>query len=158
MLKLFDTTVTWKYSHHHWKWHKQVKLSEEYHQEKSDIYYLYCVWKNCNIKVLTTPDNHSAHKTHIFHASQKLLQVKGSFTSLAPSNVVSFTGFPQNLKIWKGFWFWKIFSRFWSSIGKWVCECFQIVEWKHAVFCGVICLSLHVFVTLSQKLPIFLLG
>ena len=51
---MFDTAVTLKYNQGHWKWHEWVKLSEYYHQAKSDIYDIYSVGENCNVTVFAT--------------------------------------------------------------------------------------------------------
>ena len=54
-LKLFDTAVTLKYGQGHWKWYEQVKLNEEYHHAKFDIYQVYGIWINPNVKVCNKP-------------------------------------------------------------------------------------------------------
>ena len=40
-----------KYGQGHWKWYEQVKLYEQYHHMKSDVYHFYGVWVNPNVKV-----------------------------------------------------------------------------------------------------------
>ena len=39
-LKLFDIAVAWKYSQGHGKWNEQVKLNEQYHDAKFNIYHM----------------------------------------------------------------------------------------------------------------------
>ena len=62
-LKLFDTAVTLKYGQGHWKWYEQVKLNEEYHHAKFDIYYIHGVWENPNVKVFDKPRHVTDQKT-----------------------------------------------------------------------------------------------
>ena len=47
--------MTLKYGKGHWKWYQQVALNESYNHAKFDIYYIYGVWKNPNVKVLDKP-------------------------------------------------------------------------------------------------------
>ena len=51
---MFDITVALKYSQGHWKPYEQVKLNEYYLHAKFDIYHIYSVRENCNIKVFAT--------------------------------------------------------------------------------------------------------
>ena len=39
----FVTALTLKYGEGHWKWYEQIKLNEQYHHAKFDIYYFYGV-------------------------------------------------------------------------------------------------------------------
>ena len=50
-LKLFDIGVTLKKGQGHWKQYEKVKLSEWYRHAKFDIYRIYGVWVNPNVKV-----------------------------------------------------------------------------------------------------------
>ena len=43
-----------------WMWYEQVKLHEWYHHAKLDMYHMHSVWKDGNIQVSATPDNHPA--------------------------------------------------------------------------------------------------
>ena len=51
---MFDTAVSVKYNQGHWKWYEWIKLNEYYHQAKFDIYHIYGVWDNQNVKVFAT--------------------------------------------------------------------------------------------------------
>ena len=66
-LKLINTAVTLKYGHGHWKWYEQVKLNKQCHHAKFDIYYIYRVQENCNIKVFAMPDNYLARSQDTDH-------------------------------------------------------------------------------------------
>ena len=50
----YKPAVTLKYNQGHWKWYAWVKLNEYYHHAKFDIYHVYSVWENRNIKVFDT--------------------------------------------------------------------------------------------------------
>ena len=52
--KVLGTAVTLKYNQGHCKWYELVKLNEYYHRAKFDIYHIYSVQENCNIKVFAT--------------------------------------------------------------------------------------------------------
>ena len=62
---MFDTAVTLKYNQGHRKWYEWVKLNKYYHHEKFDIYHVYSVWENRNIKLLPHMDNQPAGLTLI---------------------------------------------------------------------------------------------
>ena len=72
LLKLFDTIVTLKQGHGHWKWHEQVKLNEQYHHAMSNIYQIYSLQENCNVKVFAMQGNHLASQTLIITQTHKL--------------------------------------------------------------------------------------
>ena len=62
-LKLFNIAVTLKYAQGHWKCYEQVKLNEQHHHAKFDIYHIYGVWANPNIKVFNNP-RHLTNEKH----------------------------------------------------------------------------------------------
>ena len=68
--------MTLKYKQGHWKWYEWVKFDEYYHHAKFDIYHIYSVLENHNIKVFATYQQLTASLTpiitssHIFHVRQ----------------------------------------------------------------------------------------
>ena len=46
--------MTLKYNQGHWKWDDWIKLNEYYPYAKFDIYYIYSVRENRNVKVFAT--------------------------------------------------------------------------------------------------------
>ena len=59
----------------HWKWYEWVKLNMYYHHAKFDIYHIYSVLENHNIKVIATYV-HSASLTLIIAHSHFFMRVK----------------------------------------------------------------------------------
>ena len=53
---MFDTAVTLKYNQVHWKRYEWAKLNKHYNHAKFDIYYIYSVRENRNVKVFATTD------------------------------------------------------------------------------------------------------
>ena len=56
--------LRFKYGQDHWKWYEQVTLSDLYQQAKCDIYHIYGVWENPNVKVFNEP-RHLTNQNHI---------------------------------------------------------------------------------------------
>ena len=78
-LKLFNTALTLTYGQGNWKWYEQVKLNEQHHHAKFDIYHICGVWVNPNVKILNKPRHltnekqlsplniHQSHTNHTAH-------------------------------------------------------------------------------------------
>ena len=62
----FCIAMTLKYYQGHWKWYEWVKLYECYHHVKFDVYHVYRVGENRNVKVFAT-DGHSAGRPNTHH-------------------------------------------------------------------------------------------
>ena len=85
-LKSFDTAVTLKYTHSHWKCYEWMKFNQLYHPANFNIFlHLYC-GENHTVKTFVTSCNRSASLTLIiaylhFYVSQKwcntLLEQRG---------------------------------------------------------------------------------
>ena len=76
--KLFDTAVTLKHNQGHWKWYEWIKLNEYNHHARFDVYHIYNVWENYDVKLLPQTDTQPAScltlsitQTHILHVSKK---------------------------------------------------------------------------------------
>ena len=52
-LKLFDIAV--KYGQGRLEWYEQLEFSELYHRAQFDIYHIYGVWVNPNVKAFDKP-------------------------------------------------------------------------------------------------------
>ena len=63
-LKLINIALTLKYCYCHWKWYEQVKLNKRYDYAKSDLYHIYGVWVNPNIKASNKP-RHLTYEKHV---------------------------------------------------------------------------------------------
>ena len=74
-----------KYNQGHWnskseKWYEWVKLGEYYHHANFDIYHIYNVWENCNVKVFATyRQSASPPNTDLYTDSHFFMQVNEVF-------------------------------------------------------------------------------
>ena len=88
---MLDTAVTLKYDKGHWKWYEQVKLNKKCHHAKFDIYHIYGVWINPNIKVFDKPwdlinENmlslFNTHHSHTYHNVHNLFNICSNHSPL----------------------------------------------------------------------------
>ena len=59
--------MTLKYNQGHWKWYESVKLNDYYHHAKFDIYHMYSVRENCNVKLFAKYGQSAAGRLNTDH-------------------------------------------------------------------------------------------